>query len=91
MYSFCRFESLVPGHEGICRPIWLNKNEFFNRCDRGISGFFKLGGVPFLGGPEFHGIIRDDGKVYTTQAAYDKYNQEWIESHNEWGELNELG
>lgn len=63
--------STVPGHEGRCKPTWINRNQVFNKIDGGITGFFKLVyrryGFLWRYGPEFHGIIRD-GEVHSTEG-----------------------
>ena len=55
--------SNVSGHKGLCVPVWVNKNQVYNRLDRGITGFFRLVEKRFFGyrkvGEEFHGIIKD--------------------------------
>jgi hypothetical protein len=65
-----KFLSKVPGHEGLCKPTWLNTNEVYNRLDGGVTGFFKtvkrrLLVFYFRTGKEFHGIIKN-GNVYST-------------------------
>ena len=65
-------KSKVPGHEGECKPVWLNRNETCNRIDGGVTGFFKLVrrrfGIAWRYGEEFHGIIFD-GAVYSTRYS----------------------
>ncbi len=55
-------QSEVPGHEGPCAPVWVNRNQVCHRLDGGVTGFFrnarKRGWFWFRFGPEFHGIIR---------------------------------
>lgn len=58
--------SIVPGHGGYCRPVWLNRNQLDIRIHGGVSGFFRtVKPMPFFPvltiktGPEFHGIVRD--------------------------------
>lgn len=66
--------SEVKGHEGECKPTWLNTNSFWNRFDGGISGFFKnVKQISFLFlkfritcGEEFHGIINRNNRVVST-------------------------
>ena len=61
--------SVVPGFEGPCKPVWLNKNQIDFRVTGGISGFFRLvKKIKFLPiwimhGEEFHGIIRNSTNV----------------------------
>ncbi len=61
--------SVVPNHEGKCRPTWINRNQVCNMLDGGVTGFFKLVqrrfGFWWRVGPEFHGII-SGGKVRST-------------------------
>ena len=57
------FHSEVPGHEGLCKASWLNRNQVCHRIDVGITGFFRLVRRNRFGfwkrmGPEFHGMIR---------------------------------
>ena len=60
-------DSLVQGHEGKCKPTWINKNQVCNHFDGGITGFFKnINKWGFKCGEEFHGIILNDRKIYTT-------------------------
>jgi len=65
-----KLKSKVKGFEGLCKPIWLNKNQVCHRLDNGITGFFKLihkkFGIYFKIGKEFHGIIKDR-IVYSTE------------------------
>jgi hypothetical protein len=66
--------SKVPGHEGLCKPTWLNNNVIDNRLDGGITGFFKnvkkLGPFYFKTGKEFHGIILADNKIHSTEIGH---------------------
>jgi len=63
------FVSKIEGHEGECKHTWLNYNIAQNILNDGVTGFFKKTkrwcNLPFCQGEEFHGIIRDDGKVYS--------------------------
>jgi len=62
--------SNVSGYKDLCVPVWVNKNQVYNRLDRGITGFFRLVEKRFWGykkiGEEFHGIIKN-GNVETTE------------------------
>ena len=57
--------SIVPGHEGPCKPVWVNRNVLLRRLDGGVTGFFRRvelrlwGLVAIKTGPEFHGIVRN--------------------------------
>ena len=69
--------SCVRGHEGDCKPVWLNRNQLCNRLDGGVTGFFRrverLTWWPHFAvkvGPEFHGIVRN-GVVRTTMPGSD--------------------
>lgn len=65
--------SFVPGHEGACKPVWINRNCLAHRLGGdgdGVTGFFRRVRVsrllPFVMisfGPEFHGVIRRGGIV----------------------------
>lgn len=63
--------SVVPGFEGECVPVWVNRSMIDNRIDGGATGFFKkverftLMGIPYTKkiGVEFHGIIMN-GEVH---------------------------
>jgi len=65
--------SVVPGFEGNCKPVWLNRNQIYIRQSGGVTGFFrltkKLAWLPITikTGKEFHGIIRG-GVVYSTEG-----------------------
>lgn len=62
-------QSKVPGHEGLCRPTWLNRNQVCIRFD-GRTGFFRAikswGPFSWRTGPEFHGLITQQGTVVST-------------------------
>jgi hypothetical protein len=65
-------DSMVPGHEGPCRPTWLNMSEIYRRFGGNgyYTGYFKLV-KPFLFGyrkygKEFHGYIKGS-IVYSTE------------------------
>ena len=64
------FNSKVSGHEGLCKPTWLNRNNMHTRIDGGYTGFFrnvkKKFGIYWKIGKEFHGIIKSDGSVLST-------------------------
>lgn len=60
------YQSEVPDHIGECYPVWVNRNQVCNRLDGGVTGFFKL----LTGGEQFHGIVWNDGKVYSTEGVY---------------------
>ena len=70
--------SKVKEHAGLCKPVWLNKNEFLRRLDGGITGFFKnVKPVKILFftiykkyGKEFHRIIVNSqlNCVYSTEG-----------------------
>lgn len=73
--------SKVPGHMGKCKPVWINPNRMCHRADGGVTGYFK-NVIPkkFLGiqynkmiGEEFHGIIWDDGNIYSTEGVYSTF------------------
>ena len=55
-------ESRVKGHEGWCKPTWINQNQLDNRVDGGYTGFFRRVKKVWIfwikTGPEFHGIIK---------------------------------
>lgn len=67
--------SLISGHEGPCKPTWLNKNIVDIRTTGAITGSFKnvrkhwlFGWIKF--GKEFHGYIDSKGSVRTTEGIY---------------------
>lgn len=65
------YESEVPGHEGPCTAVWLNRNQVYNRIDQGISGFFRPVRKPgkfWARRPEFHGVLRN-GIVESTEGS----------------------
>ena len=62
--------SKVPGHRGKCYATWLNDNIFCRRMEGpGVTGFFKL----LDGGKEFHGIVWDDGVVWSSLGVYSSF------------------
>jgi len=65
-----KLESYVKGYEGYCKPTWINKNQVYHRMDGGVTGFFKNTKkwlcFDIKIGEEFHGIIKNDGCVYST-------------------------
>jgi len=69
--------SKVKRFEGLCKPIWINRNQVCHKFDNGVSGFFKLVkkkfGFYFKTGKEFHGIIKDRKHVESTELE-DLYN-----------------
>lgn len=68
--------STVPGHEGLCVPVWLNLNSIDRWQSGAYTGFFRAARrVPVLGlyrpsGPEFQGYIKQNGTVATTEGHY---------------------
>lgn len=64
--------SKVKGHEGPCKPTWINGSKL-DRVLTGVqTGFFRLTKKNFLGltvktGPEFHGHIINN-EVFTTEG-----------------------
>jgi len=66
---FGGIESKVPGFIGECYPTWVNRNQVMNRFDGGVTGFFKL----VKGSKEFHGIVGNDGCVYSTERVYGRF------------------
>ena len=73
--------SEVRGHEGKCKPTWLNLNTIYNRLDGGITGFFRnikkssflFFNFNFKYGEEFHGIIKNN-KVVSTNHKWTLIN-----------------
>lgn len=62
--------STVKGHNGQCRPTWLNRNQVDHITAGGVTGFFRLvNDRGFSYGPEFHGVIRA-GRVYSTEIIH---------------------
>lgn len=72
--------SKVKGHEGLCKPIWVNHNQVCNKFDNGVTGFFKLVkkrfGFYLKTGEEFHGIVRSNN------IDFSKENNLIVESTN---------
>ena len=68
------FHSKVPGHEGPCKPTWLNLNQIDRRTNGHFvaTGFFRnvrrhwlFGWLKY--GKEFHGGIKPDRTVHSTE------------------------
>lgn len=69
------FDSLVLGHEGLCKPTWICKNIVEIRTTGAITGCFKNVKKHWLWGyvrrgKEFHGYIDSKGKIRTTEGIY---------------------
>lgn len=67
--------SIVKGHEGKCKPTFLNRNSVDLRTTTRITGCFKNVKKGFLGiackhGKEFHGYIGSDWIVRSTEGIY---------------------
>lgn len=90
--------SIVDGHRGPCLPTWVNKNQVLHRLDDGVTGFFRLveerkGWRRIFGrwkkvGKEFHGIIKPDNVVKSTQRWIKR--DEEIFYRSEQPSLNEI-
>ncbi len=68
------FNSNVKGYEGKCKPTWINKNQFCHRVDGGVTGFFKnvkkIWWFWIKVGKEFHGIVKANREIYSTEGKY---------------------
>lgn len=68
--------SKIPGHEGPCRPTWINRNAVVMQFE-GVHGYFRCIKRwrwyvwPFLAkfGEEFHGAVHGDGTVHSTKGV----------------------
>jgi len=67
--------SFVHGHEGDCKPTWLNTNQVDFRVTTRVTGSFRnvkkhwlFGSIKF--GKEFHGYIDSKGNVRSTEGIY---------------------
>lgn len=65
--------SQVPGHEGPCKPVWINDNIIDQRTSGCITGFFKsakrLLWIWWPVGQGFRGVIGANNKVYESKNA----------------------
>lgn len=70
------FESVVEDSEGPCVPVWLSRNPLDAPAAGAITGYFrrarKLPGLSLYvaTGPQFHGFIKDDKTVDSTEGYY---------------------
>lgn len=69
------YTSLVKGHEGLCKPTWLDTNQVSIRVTTRVTGTFKnvkrhwlWGWIKY--GEEFGGYISSKGDVRTTEGIY---------------------
>ena len=66
-------DSKVPGHEGPCKPTWINESIIDCRMDGCINGFFKKAKrvlwIWWPVGEEFRGVIGAHNKVYQSKNA----------------------